>query len=229
MIEAVVFDFDGLIRDSETFEFYSFQELLTEYGIELPLELYSARIGGHYNSFDPYEHLQQSLGKVLDRELLRKQRRDKYDKLIINQKARPGVQQYLEDAENLGLKIGLASSAPREWVLTNLEELELMSYFACIRTHEDAIKVKPDPELYLQVLDYFGVKPVNAIGFEDSPNGAKAAKDAGMLCVIVPNELTKNLPFDNYDLRLNSMLEMNLSSVISLLSQDSSLRGLTTT
>jgi HAD superfamily hydrolase (TIGR01509 family) len=137
---------------------------------------------------------------------------------MINQKARPGVQKYLEDAKSLGLKIGLASSAPREWVLPNLEELELMSYFSCIRTHEDAKNVKPDPELYQQVLDYFRVKPMNAIGFEGSPNGAKAAKAAGMFCVIVPNELTMNLPFDDYDLRLNSMLEMNLSRVISLLS-----------
>lgn len=218
MVEAVIFDFDGLIRDTETFEFYSFQELLMEYGVELPLESYSARIGGHFNSFDPYDYLVKCLGRVLDRELLRKQRREKYDKLMINQKARPGVQKYLEDAKKLGLKIGLASSAPREWVLPNLEELELMSYFSCIRTHEDAKNVKPDPELYQQVLDYFRVKPMNAIGFEDSPNGAKAAKAAGMFCVIVPNELTKNLPFDDYDLRLNSMLEMNLSRVISLLS-----------
>ncbi|XEC94380.1 HAD-IA family hydrolase [Paenibacillus tarimensis] len=218
IIEAVVFDFDGLIRDTETFEFYSFRELLMEHGVELPLELYSARIGGHFNSFDPYDYLQQSIGRVLDREALRIQRREKYDKLMINQKARPGVQNYLEDARNLGLKIGLASSAPRDWVLPNLEELELTGYFSCIRTHEDAVNVKPDPELYNQVLDYFGVKPANAIGFEDSPNGAKAAKAAGMYCVIVPNELTMNLPFDDYDLRLNFMAEMELQSVINLLS-----------
>jgi len=82
MIEAIVFDFDGLIRDTETYEFYSFQELLMDYGVELPLELYSSRIGGHLNSFDPYQYLQQTIGKQLDRESLRKLRREKYDKLI---------------------------------------------------------------------------------------------------------------------------------------------------
>ncbi|WP_422661244.1 HAD family hydrolase [Paenibacillus sp. EC2-1] len=216
-IEAVIFDFDGLIRDTETYEFYSFQELLMEYGVELPLELYSSRIGGHINSFDPYEFLQQSIGEALDREYLRKLRRDKYDKLILNQKTLPGVQNYLDEAKGLGIKIGLASSAPRNWVVPNLEELELTDYFSCIRTHEDAKNIKPAPDLYLQVLDYFGVKPINAIAFEDSPNGAKAAKTAGMYCIIVPNKLTRELPFEAYDLQLNSLEDMNLTTAIKLL------------
>ncbi|ACT03522.1 HAD-IA family hydrolase [Paenibacillus sp. JDR-2] len=218
-VEAVIFDFDGLIRDTETYEFYSFQELLMEYGVELPLELYSSRIGGHFNSFDPYEFLQQSIGKTLDRELLRKLRREKYDKLIVNQKALPGVQNYLNEAKGLGINIGLASSAPRNWVVPNLEELGLTDYFSCIRTHEDAKNVKPAPDLYLQVLDYFGVKPINAVAFEDSPNGAKAAKAAGMYCIIVPNKLTRELFFEAYDLRLNSLEDMNLTTAIRLLTK----------
>jgi len=217
MIEAVVFDFDGLIRDTETFEFYSFQELLLEYGVELPLDLYCSRIGGHFNSFDPYEYLQQSIGKTLDRELLRRLRREKYDKLIVRQMALPGVENYLNEAKRLGIKIGLASSAPRNWVMPNLDELGLTQYFSCIRTHEDAMNVKPAPDLYLQVLDYFCVKPKNAIALEDSPNGAKAAKAAGMYCMIVPNQLTSELHFESYDLRLKSLEEMDLTTAIRLL------------
>ncbi|RJE89676.1 HAD family hydrolase [Paenibacillus sp. 1011MAR3C5] len=216
MIESVIFDFDGLIRDTETFEFYSFQELLKEYDVELPLELYSARIGGHSTLFDPYEYLQTKLGKTLNRELLRERRRERYRELIFHQKTRPGVLNYLKEAKKLGLKIGLASSAPREWILPNLEELELTEYFSCIRTHEDVKHVKPDPALYQQVLTAFNVEAQHAIGFEDSPNGAKAAKAAGMFCVIVPNELTKNLHFEHYDLRLDSMLDMDFSTLLGL-------------
>lgn len=221
MIEAVVFDFDGLIRDTETFEFYSFQELLMDYGVELPLELYCSRIGGHCDSFDPYEFLQQKIGKSLNRESLRKLRREKYDKLIVDQKALPGVINYLNEATRLGIKIGLASSAPRDWVMPNLEELGLTHYFSCIKTHEDAIKVKPDPDLYLQVLNYFSINPINGVAIEDSPNGAKAAKAAGMHCIIVPNKLTNELLFESYDLRLNSLEDLDLIAAIKLLTNKS--------
>ncbi|MBP1988830.1 HAD family hydrolase [Paenibacillus eucommiae] len=214
MIEAVVFDFDGLIRDTETYEFYSFQEVLKEHGVELPLELYCKRIGGHVNAFDPYFYLQECIGKPINREQLRTLRRQKYDILIQNEKARPGVVQYLEAAQKLGLKIGLASSAPYDWVMPNLEELNLAGYFDCIRTHEDVQHVKPDPELYLNVLAYLGVSPQNAIAFEDSPNGAKAAIQANLHTIIVPNEVTKHLIFDDYTLRIHSMLEMDLQQII---------------
>jgi HAD superfamily hydrolase (TIGR01509 family) len=203
VIEAVIFDFDGLIRDTETFEFFSFQEVFRLHDIELPLELYCKRIGGHMNAFDPYSYLQDCIGRPINREELRMLRRQKYDMLIQNEKERPGVVNYLNSAKNLGLKIGLASSAPYDWVMPNLEELNLVGYFDCIRTHEDVKNVKPDPELYLNVLDYFGVNSQNAIAFEDSPNGAKAARAAGMHTVIVPNELTKGLFFDDYSLRIN--------------------------
>lgn len=217
MIEAVVFDFDGLIRDTETFEFYSFQELLMDYGVELPLDLYSSRIGGHFNSFDPYEFLQSSIGQSLDKELLRTLRREKYEKLMVDQKCLPGVEKCLNEATELGIKIGLASSAPRDWVLPNLEELGLTHYFSCIRTNEDVENVKPAPDLYIEVLKHFGIRASNAIAFEDSPNGAKAAKAAGMYCVIVPNELTKALPFESYDLRLESLAELKLETAIRVL------------
>ncbi|CAH1194110.1 Phosphorylated carbohydrates phosphatase [Paenibacillus auburnensis] len=217
MIEAVVFDFDGLIRDTETYEFYSFQEILREYDVELPLELYCKRIGGHAQAFDPYNYLQECTGLSLIREELRILRRQKYDVMIKNEKTLPGVLNYFETARRLGLKIGLASSAPYDWVMPNLEELELVHYFDCIRTNGDVSNVKPDPELYLNVLEYFGVSPRNAIAFEDSPNGAQAARSADMHVVIVPNELTKDLHFADYSLRMNSMLDMGLQQLINVL------------
>ncbi|WP_227872393.1 HAD-IA family hydrolase [Paenibacillus albus] len=132
---------------------------------------------------------------------------------------RPGVINYLESAKKLGLKIGLASSAPFNWVIPNLEELNIVSYFDCIRTHEDVAKVKPDPELYMSVLAYFGLSPRKAIAFEDSPNGAKSASQANLHTVIVPNELTKDLTFERYSIRLHSMLDMDLEQLIDSIEQ----------
>lgn len=214
MTEAVIFDFDGLIRDTETFEFYSFQEVLREHGVDLPLDLYCKRLGGHMNVFDPYNYLQECIGRPINRDELRNLRRQKYDISIKNEKARPGVVDYLESAQKLGLKIGLASSAPYDWVMPNLEELNLVGYFDCIRTHEDVKNVKPDPELYINVLNYLAVTPQNALAFEDSPNGAKAAIAAQMHTIIVPNEITKDLNFDDYSFRMGSMLDMELVQLI---------------
>ncbi|TBL77253.1 HAD family hydrolase [Paenibacillus thalictri] len=219
MIKAVVFDFDGLIMDTETFEYYSFRDLLQDYGLELPFQLYSSRIGGHVDSFDPYRYLQERCAEPLDRELLRELRREKFAALFANEHARPGVEDYLCEAKEAGLLIGLASSAPKDWVVPLLDKLRLTSYFGCIRTFENATRVKPDPELYLQVLQFFDIAPQEAVAFEDSPNGALAAKRAGMRCVIVPNELTRGLTFPEVDLRLNSMRDLSLNTMIRLLEQ----------
>lgn len=217
MIRAVVFDFDGLIQDTETYEYYSFVNLLGEYGVELPLELYSSRIGGDTDTFCPYSYLESSIGRTLERERLRERRREIYAELIHTEKTRPGVEDYLQAAQRMGLRIGLASSAPSSWVMPNLEELGLVPYFECIRTHDDAVRVKPDPELYLNVLDALGVNPRQAVAFEDSPNGALAAFRANMRCVIVPNKLTEQLTFGHYDLRLSSMKDMGLEEVLARL------------
>jgi beta-phosphoglucomutase-like phosphatase (HAD superfamily) len=150
MIEAVVFDFDGLIRNTETFEYYSYRELLLEHGVELPLELYCTRIGGDSAAFDPYFYLETTAGITIDREALRSLRRQKYELLIKDELTRPGVMQYLESARRLGLHIGLASSAPYSWIGYNLEELNLSHYFDYICTMEDVEKVKPDPALYIK-------------------------------------------------------------------------------
>jgi HAD superfamily hydrolase (TIGR01509 family) len=130
----------------------------------------------------------------LNREEIRSLRRTKYEKLIAEEKIRPGVEEYLKSSKDLGLRVGLASSAPKDWVMEHLTKLNLVHYFDCIRVREDAKKVKPDPDLYLQVINYFGIEPKEAIAFEDSPNGALAAKQAGMYCVIIPNDVTKVMP-----------------------------------
>ena len=217
MIEAVVFDFDGLIRDTELYEYHSFRALLQEYDVELPLDLYCTRVGDYNEGFDPYQYLQQCLGKPLDLELLRTRRRAVYTELVPNRLTRPGVMDYLDRAKQLGLPIGLASSSPRNWILTNLEELDITAYFDCIRGNEDVACVKPDPELYQLVTTTLGVFPERAIAFEDSPTGASAALTAGMYCVIVPNELTCHLSFPDCHLRLSAMSDLTLDEVIARL------------
>lgn len=83
-----------------------------------------------------------------------------------------------------------------------------------IKTRNDVEKVKPDPALYKKVIKDLGILPSEAIAFEDSANGNKAAVVAGLNCVIVPNMVTKTLTFDKYHLRMSSMKEKSLGEII---------------
>jgi HAD superfamily hydrolase (TIGR01509 family) len=186
----------------------------------LPIGVRGQWIGTDASPFDPYAHLEASAGIPLDREAARAFRRARYEELMAGQRARPGVEDYLREGRRLGLGIGLASSSSRDWVLGYLRQLGLEDGFDCIRTRDDVAKVKPDPELYLKALEALGVAPEEAVAFEDSPNGALAAKRAGLKCVIVPNELTSRLAFGEHDLRLASMADMPLAEVLAKLSSE---------
>ncbi|KEQ24341.1 HAD family hydrolase [Paenibacillus tyrfis] len=222
MIKAVIFDFDGLILDTETPEFESFREMYRMHGSELTLEVWGACIGTGPGAFNPYDDLEKRLGTAYDREVARAQRKAFYELNMQGADVRPGVRAYLKQAQQLGLRIGLASSSSRAWVTGHLERFGLLSFFECIRTSDDVAQVKPDPELYRLVLKELGVAPEEAVAFEDSPNGLLAAKRAGMHGVIVPNPVTVRLEFGPYDMRLDSMEQMELKELIGRLNDRSS-------
>jgi HAD superfamily hydrolase (TIGR01509 family) len=128
----------------------------------------------------------------------------------------PGVEDYLKAAKSLGLKIGLASSSSLDWVEKYLKQFTLFDYFDCIYTRDDVKNVKPDPELYEKALQFFNISGDEAIAFEDSPNGLRAAKTAGLCCVAIPNEITAKLDFnsENYDIMLSSMVEKDVRDLL---------------
>jgi len=214
MIRALIFDFDGLILETESPIYQSWQELYQSYGRQLSLEQWETILGTNEGSFDPMVELEAQVGSLQDRENVMSQVRQRELDLIAAQPVLPGVRDYLVEAKKLGLKIGLASSSPCSWVTGHLSRLGLIQYFDCIYARDDVRRTKPDPELYLTVIDEFGIRPDEAVVFEDSPNGILAAKRAGLLCVAVPNPLTRQLRLDHADFRLNSMAEMPLSELL---------------
>lgn len=221
-MKAVVFDFDGLILDTETAEYHAFAHICREHGTELPLEVWGQCIGTDVRTsrFDPYVYLEERLGRSIDREQIHLRRREKYEALLGRAAPRPGVESYLQAARRLGLRIGLASSSKRSWITGYLEQMNLLDYFDCIRSKDDVANVKPDPELYRQAVAALGVAPREAVAFEDSPNGSLAARRAGLRCVVVPNEVTSALRFGDVDLRLASMADMPLEEVLARLSAE---------
>jgi HAD superfamily hydrolase (TIGR01509 family) len=216
-ILALVFDFDGLILDTETTDFQSWQEVYRAHGCELRLEDWADCVGRPAGHFDPFEHLERLTGVRVERAQIRAQRSARMRELNLLQSVLPGVRGYLREARELGLKIGLASSSDRAWVHGHLGRLGLLDYFGTIKCVEDTGAHKPDPAPYLAALKTLEVPPDKAVAFEDSPHGVAAAKAAGMLCVAVPNSITRRLGLDGADLVLDSLASLPLSALLSRL------------
>ncbi len=212
MIRAVIFDFDGLILDTESAEFRTFVEMYRSYGAELPVESWARVVGSSDSDFDPYAYLESCVGQKLNREDLHRKRKQRHLAYIEEEEVLPGVVEVLEQARQLGWGIGLASSSDRQWVEEYLNRFHLREYFTCIRTREDVKRTKPDPALYLQAAECLGVDPAEAVALEDSPNGAVAAKRAGLKCIVVPNSVTQHFSFGEIDLRLDSLAELDLQT-----------------
>lgn len=214
MIKAIIFDFDGTIIDTETAWYEAFRQAYRLHDVELTLELYSQCIGTSLHSFNPYEYLVTHKNLPIDLEEFRRSVHAQHTLLMEKEVIRPGILDYLKQAQAHGLKIGLASSSPRAWIDKYLELLGIGSYFDCIRTADDVAKVKPDPELYLQAMACLDVTPAEAIAIEDSPNGARAAAAAGMYSVVIPNTITTYLPFDEVNYRLESLIDLDFRHLI---------------
>lgn len=214
MIRGLVFDFDGLILDTEVPVYRSWLEIYQAYGCQLSPDVWSRMIGTADNFFEDYGDLEQQLGYSLDHAYLEAKRTKLEFALVEAQSIRPGIKGYLETARRRGLRIGLATSSSCRWVTGHITRLGLVKYFDSIVARDDVRYVKPDPELYRMALSRLGLKPDEAISFEDSPNGARAAKGAGLFCVVVPNPMTSHLEFEEVDLRLASLADLPLEELI---------------
>jgi HAD superfamily hydrolase (TIGR01509 family) len=214
MIQALIFDFDGLILDTEISAFQSWQEIYQEYRCELPLEKWVACVGGGVELFDPCDYLETLLNRPIARETLLHRRRLRHHEMIRSLNALPGVEEYILTARQLKLKLAVASSSSREWVEGHLGRLDLLKYFDCLCCGDEVTHKKPHPELYLTALAALGMQASEAFALEDSPNGVWAAQRAGLFCVAVPNMITRELPLAHADLHLTSLTAMPLIDVI---------------
>ncbi len=217
MIEALVLDFDGTILETETPDYRSWQETFESFGVSLDPTLWASYVGGASGGFDAVAHLVELSGRVIDQEAVRLDRRRRYLELVAAEPLRPGVLAIIESAERLGLRLGVASSATRNWVVGHLKGRGLMGKFGSVWCGDDVSVVKPDPEVYLAVTEELGVAPSRALAIEDSARGVASAKRAGLPCVAVPNSITAGMDFSWADAVYPTLEGVSLEEMIGLL------------
>ncbi len=213
-IKGLVFDFDGLILDTEMPVFRSWQEIYRSYNLDLPLEEYAKCIGSSNQIFDPLTHLAKKLPFEIDGLKLKQIQQQRELQLLADEAILPGVESILQEAWKIGLPCAIASSSDRHWVIWNLERIGLKQFFPVIVTADEVERVKPHPDLFLRALDGLKILAKEAIGFEDSPNGINAAKQAGIWIVGIPNQLTRQLDISHADLVYNSMTDVKLTELL---------------
>lgn len=214
-MKALIFDFDGLILDTETPDYHSWQKVYQAYGLELPLDLWLTFVGGtSETTFEPHDYLEKKLNSKVDREQIWVSRRKSYLKHLEDLPVMPGVKQLLDAARLRGLKLAVASSSPENWVSGHLTRLELSDYFDAIVTADDVDETKPNPALFLLAAKKLGVQPNEVIVLEDSPNGVNGAKRAQMFVVAVPNSITAGADLSAADLLLSSLEEITLDELL---------------
>jgi HAD superfamily hydrolase (TIGR01509 family) len=220
VIKALLFDFDGTLVDTESVEFRAWEQTFVEHDVKLALERYGVGVGT-LEGFNPLDELELLLGREIDREGVNAARRALELELLASEVLRPGVHEYLEDARGLGLRVAIVSSSSDGWIADNLARLERSHGWECIiAANGDVARAKPAPTLYLEALETLGVAAQEAVAFEDSTNGAVAARRAGIFCVAVPNPITAHLDVQG-DLNLSSFEELPLARLLEIVEERS--------
>jgi HAD superfamily hydrolase (TIGR01509 family) len=210
MIRALVFDFDGLIVDTETPLIDSYGAVHAAHGVVFDRTLFVRNVGHADYAFDPWH----GFSPHADRVALEIERRARKDELILRQPVLPGVVQLLDAARAAKLSVGLASNSEHAWVEPQLARVGLLDRFAFLACREDALSPKPEPDLYKLVLNHFGLRGHEAIAFEDSHTGSLAAKRANLWAVAAPNVSTAHHDFSHVDLQVSSLAKLNLGELM---------------
>lgn len=214
MIKAIVFDFDGLILETERPQCEAWRDVFVSFGRELPEQAW-LEVMGKPVKIDLFpRRLAAELGRDLDIDAVIAQYREVVAKRLADQPIQTGVRDVIRDASTVGIKLAVASGSTHRWVDGHLKRLGLFEHFQTTVCCEDTQLHKPDPDPYLHACRLLGVSSGSAIALEDSALGITAAKTAGMHAIAIPTAMTGYQSFDHADVVLGSLAEMPLAEMI---------------
>ncbi|GIF14306.1 HAD family hydrolase [Actinoplanes teichomyceticus] len=212
-IEALIFDFDGLLMDTETTLLDSWRYEWRQHGLELDESGFFAEHGGDVNELR-YAELARAVGAGYDRAASHARRMAYRERVHAGLGLATGIGAWLREAERQGLRLAVASSSPAWWVRANLARTGDLTRFELLACGDEVAAPKPDPAVYRLALERLGLAPERAVAFEDSPHGVTAARAAGLRCVAIPNPFTPGSRYAHADAVLPSAATTILSEVL---------------
>jgi HAD superfamily hydrolase (TIGR01509 family) len=197
MLNAIIFDMDGLMIDSERLYFESERQIAARFGKTVSNQILWKMMGRK-----PIESIRIFIKDlnipVGDEEILRMRNQMMRDKLKNDLVAMNGLHEIIENFK-AKMKLAISTGAPREFLDIVLDKLQLKDVFAFCQTSDDIRNGKPDPEIYIKTCHGLGLNSGQCVVLEDSENGVVAGKRAGCYVIAIPSEYTRGQRFDSAD------------------------------
>lgn len=206
----MIFDFDGLLMDTESTALASWQWEWRRHGLELDLSDFFAEHGGDVTE-ERYARLAAAVGPGFCRAASHSRRVAYRDTLHADLGLSAGIADWLDEAADLGLRLAVASSSPRAWVRGHLSRIGVLTRFEILACGDEVTAPKPDPAVYLLALRRLGLPAAAAVAVEDTPHGVAAARAAGLCCIAIPNPHADPARFGAAGLVLRSAASTGLS------------------
>lgn len=212
-----IFDFDGLILDTEGIHCKAWQEEFHHFDQPFPFEDWLKTIGTDYSLYDPGKHLSVISGAKISPGQAEENVLARCAEMLETAPLLPGVETFIQKASAYKIPMAIATSSSRKWVSGHLQKYGLLQYFRQIISSDNVTKVKPDPEVYQKAVQALGIDPTQGLAFEDSMNGIKSAKSAGLSCYAIPNFVTSHLDLSLADCIYSSFDELDPAQLIAAL------------
>lgn len=205
--QSVIFDFDGILVDTEWAIYQAWKRTFEAHGQHLPLDVYTRCIGSDFATWSPKTHLEELTGQAFDWHDLDTRRQHEIEAELTHEGPMHGAIELLEFLQQAEISTAVASSSSPRWVHGWLERLDLAKNFRAVVCRGDAPRIKPAPDLFLEAAKQLNTAPEHCLVIEDSMNGLKAAKAAGMPTWVIPNRVTDCLDFSIADRIFRSLAE----------------------
>ncbi len=203
--KGIIFDFDGVLVDTEWAIYQSWVHLYAREGQEISIATYAPCLGAGYSHWDPAAHLEKLTGRKYDWDKETPARQAMLEADLERSGLMEGALELLDWCAEQGIGLAVASSSSRRWVQGWLEKLGIYNRFAGVFTRTDGYPVKPNPALFEAAQQCLGLEKEDCLIIEDSENGTIAAQNAAIPCVAIPNRMTENSDFSRAAYRSASL------------------------
>jgi mannitol-1-/sugar-/sorbitol-6-/2-deoxyglucose-6-phosphatase len=216
--QAVIFDMDGVIIDSEHLWQAAEKIVFARIGITLTTAMCCETIGLRMDQVIRYWYDRQPWDGKSEAQVEAELFTEVQALILAQGQAMPGLYEILGEIHQSDLKLAIASSSPRNLIESVITKLNLGDYFKSIYSGFDVLHGKPDPAVYLAAASGLGVETVNCVAIEDSLAGIRSAKGAGIQVIAVPELGFYDDPkFDIADMKIKSLTQLNLAMILKMI------------